>query len=175
MPAGYIYVNNVNFEFPGGEFRPGFIAVVTPDGEVRQVADGIAFPNGMAITPDNKTLICGESYGKKLTAFDIGEDGGLTNRRLWAETGEWGADGICLDAEGAAWVASGPSCVRLREGGEVLERIALDRFCFACMLGGADGKTLFMNAANWTGTVDIKNPTGVIYVARVDVPHAGRP
>ncbi|MEO8882492.1 MAG: SMP-30/gluconolactonase/LRE family protein [Devosia sp.] len=174
---GDIYVNNVSFDFPGGEFRPGFIAVVTPAGEVRRVAEGVAFPNGMAITPNGKTLICAESFSKKLTAFDIGADGSLTNQRLWAQMEGWGADGICLDAEGAVWAGSGKACVRIREGGEVLQRIEVDRFCFACMLGGADGKTLFINAAEWTGAVAklTDAPTGRVYATRVDVPHAGRP
>jgi len=174
---GNIFVNNVNFKFPEGPFQPGFIAVVTPDGKARRVAEGLAFPNGMAITPDGKTLICGESFSKKLTAFDIGADGGLTNQRVWAEMQEWGPDGICLDTEGAVWAASGKACVRIAEGGEVLERIEVDRFCFACMLGGADGKTLFINAADWTGAVAApgSEPTGRVYTARVSVPHAGRP
>jgi len=174
---GYIYVNNVNFDFPGGEFRPGFIGVVTPEGELRRVAEGLAFPNGMAITPDGRTLICAESFSKKLTAFDIGADGSLTNQRLWAQMAAWGADGICFDAEGAVWAASGKACVRIREGGEVLQRIEIDRFCFACMLGGADGRTLFINAAEWTGAVAKPSdaPTGRVYAVRVEVPHAGRP
>ncbi len=176
-PRGNIFLNNVNFDFPGGEFRPGFIAVVTPDGKARQVADGLAFPNGMAVTADGKTLICGESFSKKLTAYDILPDGGLSRGRLWAQMQEWGPDGICLDAEGAVWAASGQACVRIKEGGEVLQRIEVDRFCFALMLGGTDGKTLFINAAEWTGAIAKPSdaPTGRVYTARVDVPHAGRP
>ena len=120
-------------------FAPGIIALVTPDGAARQVADGIAFPNGMAVTPDNSTLIVAESYGKRLTAFDIAADGSLSNRRVWADLGDGVPDGICLDAEGAVWYADVPNqrCVRVREGGEVLQTIELDRGCFACMLGGA--------------------------------------
>src|SRR6266704_7196820 len=98
---GNAYVNNVGFDFPGGNFAPGTIALVTPDGSARQVADGIAFPNGMAVTPDNSTLICAESYARRLTAFDIEEDGSLSNRRVWADLGAGVPDGICLDAEGA--------------------------------------------------------------------------
>ena len=126
---------------------------------------------------DGATLICGESFGKKLIAFDIAADGSLGNRRVWAELGEWGADGICMDAEGAVWVASGPRCLRVKEGGEVLERIEVGMFCFACMLGGADGRTLFINAAEWTGGLPTLGdaPTGRVYAARVAVPHAGRP
>jgi sugar lactone lactonase YvrE len=132
---------------------PGIIALVTPDCSVRQVADGIAFPNGMAVTPDNETLIIAESHGKKLTAFQIEHDGTLSNRRVWADLGNGVPDGICIDAEGAVWYADVPNkrCVRVREGGEVLQTINLDRGCFACMLGGADRKTLFLIATEWRG------------------------
>jgi sugar lactone lactonase YvrE len=100
---GNVYVNNIGFDFPGGEFAPGIVALVTPDGVARQVADGIAFPNGMVVTPDNGTLILAESYGKQLTAFDIAADGSLSKRRVWANLGDGAPDGICLDAEGAVW------------------------------------------------------------------------
>jgi sugar lactone lactonase YvrE len=98
---GNAYIGNIGFEFPGGEFAPGILALVTPDGSARQVADGMAFPNGIVVTPDNSTLIVAESYGNKLTAFDIAGDGSLFNRRAWADLGEGVPDGICLDAEGA--------------------------------------------------------------------------
>lgn len=172
---GHIYVNNINFDFPGGEFRPGFIALVAPDGTARQVAGDLAFPNGMTITPDGRTLICAESFNGNLTAFDIMPDGSLTNRRLWAKIEGQGADGICMDAEGCVWASSGPRCLRIREGGEVLETVPLDRMAFACMLGGADGRTLFIVANEWTGTVDVSEPTGRIYATRVEVPRAGYP
>src|SRR5207237_7250737 len=118
-----------------------------------QVADGIAFPNGMAITPDDSTLIVAESYGKKLTAFDIAADGVLSGRRTWADLGDGVPDGICLDAEGALWYADVPNkcCSRVREGGEVLQTLDLDRGAFACMLGGPDGSTLFVVATEWNG------------------------
>jgi len=120
---------------------PGIIALVTPHGSVRQVADGIAFPNGMAVTPNNKTLIIAESHGKKLTALDIASDGSLSNRRVWAAL-DGPPDGICIDTEGAIWYADVPNkkCVRIREGGEVLQTIHLDRGCFSCALGGPDKK-----------------------------------
>jgi sugar lactone lactonase YvrE len=145
---GNVYVNGGSDGFAG---EPGLIVLVTPNGEVKQVADGIAFPNGIAITPDNSTLIIAESYSKVLTAYDIASDGSLSNRHVWAETGEFGPDGICVDAEGAVWCASGQRCLRLREGGEVLQEVALELFCTACMLGGTDKKTLYMTVVHWGG------------------------
>ena len=165
---GNIYVN-------GG---PGIIALVTPDGSARQVADGIAFPNGMAVMPDNSTLIIAESHGKKLTAFDIAADGSLSNRRVWAEV-DGPPDGICIDAEHAVWYADVPNkrCVRVREGGEVLQTITVDRGCFACALGGADRKTLFIVAAEWHGFAKMMDGlgTGQLLSAEVSVPGVGWP
>jgi sugar lactone lactonase YvrE len=159
---------------------PG-IALVDRDGSARLVAAGFAFPNGMAVTPDNKTLIIAESHGKKLTAFDMAADGSLSNRRVWADLGDGVPDGISLDAEGAVWYADVPNrrCVRVREGGEVLRTIALDRGCFACLLGGADKRTLFMMAAEWRGMTKIAEVvgerTGRVLAAEVTVPGAGWP
>jgi sugar lactone lactonase YvrE len=135
----------------------GVIALVTPNASARQVADGGAFPNGMIVTPDNSTLILAESYAKRLTAFDIAADGSLSNRRIWADLKEDVPDGICLDASNAVWYGDVPNkrCVRVREGGEVLQTIKLDRGCFACMLGGPDGKTLFLIANEWRGMENI--------------------
>src|SRR5437660_6218853 len=175
---GNTYLNNQGFDFPGGEFAPGTIALLTPDGAASQVADGIAFPNGMAITPDNSTLIVAESYGKKLTAFDIEASGSLSHRRVWAETGPDHPDGICLDAEGALWYADvgNKHCVRVREGGEVLQTIELDRGCFACMLGGADRKTLFLVAREWHGMDFSKGMgTGQLLTVGAPAPGAGWP
>jgi sugar lactone lactonase YvrE len=123
----------------------------------RQVADGVAFPNSIVVTPDNSTLIVAESYANRLTAFDITADGSLSNQREWADLGGV-PDGICLDTEGAVWYGDVPNkrCVRVREGGEVLQTIELDRGCFACMLGGPDGKTLFMVTQEWSG---MESPT----------------
>ena len=114
---GNTYVNNIGFDFPDGEVTTGIVALVTPDGSARQVADGVAFPNGMAVTPDNSTLIVAESYGNRLTAFDIASDGTLSNRRVWAELGTGVPDGICLDAFNAIWYGDVPNkcCVRVRE------------------------------------------------------------
>jgi sugar lactone lactonase YvrE len=172
---GNIYINGGGFNLMAGEkFAPGIVALVAPDGSCRQVADGIAFPNGMLVTPDNSTLIVAESYGKKLTAFDIAADGGLSNRRVWADLGEGVPDGICLDAEGAVWYADVPNkrCVRVREGGEVLETIDLDRGGFSCALGGADMRTLFMVATEWRGPAHMADGprTGQILTAEMTVP-----
>ena len=174
---GNVYVGNLGFEFPGGEFAPGMIALVTPDGMARQVVDGMAFPNGMAVTPDNSTMIVAESYAAKLTAFDIAADGGLSNRRVWAELGEGAApDGICLDAEGAVWYADVPDkrCVRVSEGGTVVDTIELDLGCFACALGGPDCQTLFMVANQWPLPTD-GSRTGRVVAAPAPAPGAGWP
>jgi sugar lactone lactonase YvrE len=176
---GNAYINNIGFDFPGGEFAPGIIALVAPDGSARQVADGVAFPNGMVVTPDNATLILAESYGKRLTAFDIAADGSLSNRRVWADLDGGFPDGICLDAENAVWYADVPNkhCVRVREGGEVLQTIDLDRGCFACMLGGVDNRTLFLMANEWGGTVNTADTarTGQVLTVEAPSPGAGWP
>jgi sugar lactone lactonase YvrE len=150
---GNAYPGNTSFDFPDGEFAPGILALVTPDGSAQQVADDIAFPNSIVVTPDNSTLILAESYSNRLTAFDIAADGSLSNRRVWADLDDGVPDGICLDVEGAVWYGDVPNkCgVRVREGGEVLQKIDLDRGCFACMLGGVDRRTLFMLAREWHG------------------------
>ena len=177
---GNAYVNGAGFDLMSGEeFAPGIIALVTPDGSARQVADGIAFPNGMAVTPDNSTLIIAESYAKRLTAFDIAADGSLSNRRVWADLGDDYPDGICLDADNTVWYADVPNqhCVRVREGGQVLQTVALDRGCFACMLGGADRRTLFLMAAEWRGTEGMAGGarTGQVLTVRAPAPGAGWP
>jgi sugar lactone lactonase YvrE len=176
---GNAYVNNIGFDFPGGEVTPGIIALVEPDGSAREVADDIEFPNGMVVTPDNSTLIVAESYGAKLTAFEIAPDGSLSNRRTWADVSGGAPDGICLDAEGAIWYADVPNqrCVRVAEGGEVLQTIELDRGCFACMLGGPQGTTLFVTTNDWRGPASIAAGTRAGQVLAVDAParHAGWP
>jgi sugar lactone lactonase YvrE len=176
---GNAYVNNIGFDFPFGEFAPGTVALLPPDGSVRRVADGVAFPNGMAVTPDNSTLIVAESYGNQLTAFEIAEDGGLSNRRVWADLGDGVPDGICLDAEGAVWYGDVPNkrCTRVAEGGEVLQTIELDLGCFACMLGGKDGRTLFMVAQEWGGaeTMAGSRRTGQVLTVEATAPGVGWP
>jgi sugar lactone lactonase YvrE len=177
---GNTYLNSAGFNpLLGEKFAPGGITLVTLDGVIRKVAEGIAFPNGMAITENNKTLIIADSYSNQLTAFDIEENGDLANQRVWAKTGEHHPDGICLDKDGAVWYAdvSSKRCVRIQEGGEILDTVEFDRGCFACMLGGADGKTLYMLAAEWQGMENagkIKQ-TGILAATKVKVPHAGRP
>jgi len=174
-----IYVNGGGpAPAPGEHFGPGTIVLITPDGTIRQVADNIAFANGMAVTPDNKTLIIAESHANRLTAFDIAADGSLANRRVWADLDGF-PDGICLDAEGAAWYADVPNkrCVRVREGGEVLQTVNADRGCFACMLGGPDGTTLFIAAAEWRGFEHMVSDarTGQVLSAEAPAPGAGWP
>lgn len=183
---GNVYLNGADFDFRGGEApKPGYIKLVTPDGELRQVADDIQFPNGMVVTPDNRTLIISESFAGRLTAFDIGPDGGLSHRRVFADG--LGPDGICLDAEGAVWVSTGGnSVVRVTEGGDVLQRVELgeNRAPFAVMLGGADRRTLFIMTAEWrqadSVTANLERlttgpRTGEILTLPVSVPGAGRP
>ncbi len=176
---GNAYVNNAGFDFPGGEFALGIVALVTPNGTARQVAEGVAFPNGMVVTPDNSTLIVAESYGNRLKAFDIAADGSLSNPRVWADLDGGVPDGICLDADNAIWYADVPNkrCVRVREGGEVLQTIHLDRGCFACTLGGVDKKTLFLMANQWHGTAHMADGSraGQVLTAQAPAPGAGWP
>jgi sugar lactone lactonase YvrE len=188
---GNIYLNSIRFAFlSGAQPTSGVIALVTPDGSVRQVAGDLAFPNGMVITPDNATLIISESFTGRLIAFDIEADGSLSNRRVWAES--LAPDGICMDAEGAVWVGTAATfahtrrvgtpagaVVRVREGGEVRERIEYDRAIFAAMLGGPDQKTLFLLAAEWRGIEQVNEAlaarTGQVLVRQAPVPGAGWP
>jgi sugar lactone lactonase YvrE len=131
---------------------PGLVVCVRPDGSAQTVADGLRWPNGMAIVDDGRTLLVADSHAEQLIGFALSSDGTLSDRRVWAEL-EHAPDGICADADGAVWVASVPGryCVRVREGGEVLGTVTADRGCFACMLGGEDGRTLFIAAAEWHG------------------------
>lgn len=169
--VGNAYVN-------GG---PGIVALVRPDGSVVRVADDLQFPNGMALLDGGRTLVVADSYAQQLVAFAVAANGTLSGRRAWAEL-EHAPDGICADADGAVWVASVPGrhCVRVREGGEVSKAIPVDRGCFSCMLGGDDGRTLFIGAAQWRGMdaamSDGPGSTGrLIAVPGQPAPHAGRP
>lgn len=155
------------------------IALVRPDGTVRRVADRLAFGNGMAVTPDNGTLIVAESHGNRLTAFDIAPDGGLSGRRVWADLPGGYPDGICLDADGAVWYADVPNrrCVRVREGGAVLDTVETDRGCFACALGGPGRRTLYVLAARWRGMEHLHDGsrTGRVLAVPAPAPAAGWP
>ena len=178
---GNAYVNGAGFNpMAGEEFRPGSVHLVAADGIVRQVADDIAFPNGMTVTAGNSTLIVADSYRRQLVAFDIGADGGLSGRRVWADLGEGVPDGICADAQDAVWYADVPGqrCVRVAAGGTVLQTVGLDRGGFACVLGGPARATLFIVAAQWRGMSEAELVTpgsGQVLTAEVQVPGAGWP
>ena len=174
---GTAYVGNFGFEL-GTRAKPAALARVTPDGDVSVAADGLEFPNGSVITPDGRTIVVGETFGNRATAFTIADDGTLRDRRAWADLGDVRPDGCTLDAEGAIWFADarGTHVVRVREGGEVTDRIDAGQRTFACALGGDDGRTLFVVCADGTQDADVVGTaTGTIRVARVDVPHAGLP
>lgn len=177
---GNAYVNCIGFDMMAGDTPvPGIVALVTPDGKARQVADGVRFPNGMAVTPDNGTLIVAESHAGKLTAFTIEADGSLSDPRTWAEVGDHAPDGICLDAEGAVWYADvgHRCCVRVQEGGKVLQQVDVDRGCFSCALGGPDGTTLFVVTMQWNGPDGIGQGerTGQVVTTTAPAPRAGWP
>ncbi len=178
---GNVYVNGAGFDPMAGEaVKPGAVFLVTPDGSVRRVAEDIEFPNGMAVTADNATLIVADSYRHCLVGFDIDGDGGLSHRRIWADLGADVPDGICTDADNAVWYADVPNqrCRRVAEGGQVLETVDLDRGGFACALGGPDMRTLFITAARWQGMTEAEMVTpgsGEVLTTRVDVPGAGWP
>jgi sugar lactone lactonase YvrE len=183
---GRIYIAGIGFEFgnPQAVPKPGSILLVTPDGDARIVAGELAFPNGMVITPDGTTLIAAESHAARLTAFDIEAGGSLSNRRAWAQfedridysEGKIAPDGICLDTEGAVWLAS-PStkeALRTREGAEITHRIPLDAIPLACMLAGPQRRTLFIGATESLDPRDT-NAHGRIEMVDVEVAGAGFP
>ncbi len=183
--VGRAYVGNFGFDLHEaertGDFssrRTASLALVEPDGGVRAVADDLRFPNGTVITPDGRTLIVAESMGRRLTAFDRTDDGSLVNRRVWADLGDRLPDGICLDAEGGVWFANagGNECVRVAEGGRVTDEVATDRTAYACMLGGPEGRHLFVLASSFSRPEQCRaERTGRVLVTEVGVPHAGRP
>jgi sugar lactone lactonase YvrE len=162
-PAGHVFVDGFKFDFLGGGApEPGWIDLVAPDGSSRRVADDIQFPNGMVVTPDGSTLVVAESFAGRLSAFDIEDDGSLTKRRVWADG--LAPDGICIDAEGGIWAqtadtaahtgapgAPGGACVRVLEGGEITHRVEVELPCFACGLGGPDGRQLFLLCNEFEG------------------------
>jgi len=144
---GRAYIGNFGFDMFNKEpVQSTVLILVTPDGKARVVADELLFPNGCVITPDGLTLIVAETFGRRLTAFDIAVDGSLSGRRVWAECGEASPDGICIDAEGAVWIASPPTSefLRIQEGGHITARIAVQNQAIACALGGLDRRTLYL-------------------------------
>jgi sugar lactone lactonase YvrE len=177
---GNAYVGNAGFDLRERppKVRPAEVVLVTPDGNTRVVDDQVIFPNGSVVTPDGSTLIVAESFGNKLTAFDIAPDGTLSNRRTWADLPERAPDGICLDAEGAVWVANANAaeCVRVLQGGEIAQTIDTGvRRCFACMLGGPERTTLYLCVAEGFSGDAMRRRTGAIEAVDVDVPGAGWP
>ena len=176
---GRAYVGNFGYDrHNGAPARTTCIALVGADGSVVSAAEGLTFPNGMVITPDGKTLIAGETFANRLSAFDIRDDGMLVNHRVFAETPGCFPDGICLDAEGAVWVTNpqGNSVLRVFEGGRVAQRINTgDRFSYACMLGGADRRSLFIVTNTGSGPAIAEKKSGRIEIVQVDVPGAGLP
>ena len=178
-PFNELVVDAVGNAYVNG--RQGSVMCVRPDGSAREVADGLKWPNGMALVDEGRTLVVADSHAEQLVAFEVADDGTLSGRRVWAGL-EHAPDGICADADGAIWVASVPGqhCVRVREGGELLNMVAIDRGCFACMLGGEDGRTLFIAAAEWRGMEAAMSEgpglTGRLLAAPGQpAPHAGRP
>jgi len=179
--AGRAYVGNFGSEIHGPHegLTPAVLCRVDPDGRVAVAARDLMFPNGMALWPDGRTLVVGETFGPRLTAFDVDPaTGDLSNRREWAPMSGAVPDGICLDAEGAIWIASPVSgeALRLAEGGRVLDRVEVERQAFACMLGGEDGRTLFLCTAETSDPERCRaEATGRVEMVRVDAPHAGLP
>ncbi len=174
---GNAYVNSIGFDFPDEDPAPGIIVRVAPDGAAVPVADGLAFPNGMAITPDGATLIVAESYAEQLTAYDVAADGTLSGRRVWATTAGDHPDGICLDVTGALWYADvgNQHCVRVREGGDVLATVDLDRGAFACALSRGDDPRLFVVGQEWGGPGGVGGATGRVVALPAPAPGAGHP
>lgn len=175
---GRAYVGHFGFDhFSHAGFQPASLIGVETDGAARVVADDLMFPNGTVISDDGRTLIVGESYGRRLTAFDIERDGSLSNRRIWADIG-MAPDGICLDAEGCVWVASPTerALVRVRQGGGIANRIEVGRKAIACMLGGPDRRTLFALTSDTTQperALELRSAR--VETIAVDVPGAGLP
>ena len=177
---GGAYIGNFGFDLfaQPPQRKPAVLVYVPHGGAPRVVADGLEFPNGAVITPDGATLIIGETFGKRLTAFDIAPDGSLQGRRVWAELSPASPDGICLDAQAAVWVASPRSneFLRVREGGKVLQRVPCDRQTIACVLGGADGRRLFMVSGRVRpAQASLADRAGQITWLDVDVPAAAAP
>jgi sugar lactone lactonase YvrE len=179
---GRAYVGNFGFDLDGAEQTPTKLVRVDPDGSACVAADGLLFPNGSVITPDGRTLIVGETFGRRYTAFTIAADGTLTDRRIWADlrAARVSPDGCTLDAEGCIWTADAAHerCCRIAEGGGVVEEVALPAGlrCFACMLGGEDGRTLLLcGAPDYDARRRSESRDAVLLTTHVAVPHAGLP
>lgn len=180
---GRLYVGDIGYNFVDPKAEPVetcVIVLVGQDGRASVVADKLFFPNGMVITPDGQTLIVGETLGHRLTAFDVQADGSLGNRRVWAQLPpSVGPDGICLDADGAIWCANPEgtdSVVRVREGGEITDRIKVDTHAYAVMLGGPERRHLFISTSASHDPAEIqRHPSASFQVVEVDVPGAGTP
>lgn len=176
---GRSYIGNFGFDlYNNGEFKKAEIVMVDAAGNASIAAHDLAFPNGTIIAPDGKTLIVGESFGARLTAFDIGDDGGLANRRVWARLEGAVPDGICLDEAGGIWVASPTSneALRVVEGGEVTDRIKVVNQAYACMLGGPERKTLFiMTSKSSDPTVCKRDKSAAVEFIDVAIAGAGLP
>lgn len=176
---GTAYVGNFGFDLEGrGKPAEANLARVAPDGTVSVAAEGMRFPNGSVITPDGTTLIVGETMRADYVAFDIAADGSLTNRRVWAEVPNMFPDGCCLDADGGIWFADalGSQVVRVKEGGEITDTVATPMPTYACMLGGEDGRTLFVLCAPASDPGEVAGKAaGAIYAMDVKLGHAGRP
>ena len=185
---GNAYIGNFGFNtYSGEEVKPANLILVRPGETPCVAADDLLFPNGTVITPDGNTLIVGETYAARLTAFDVNPDATLSNRRVWADLslsvddGDVPVpDGMCLDAEGAIWVASPTTAevIRVKEGGEILDRVLVSTNAYACMLGGDDLRTLFICTSNASGVdpeAALREKSGKIEVVRVEVPGAGKP
>jgi sugar lactone lactonase YvrE len=177
--TGHAYVGNFGSDIlDGAEPVPAKLALVHPDGRAEVAAEDLAFPNGSVITPDGATLIVGETIGSRYTAFDIGEDGRLSNRRVWAELPGHFPDGCSLDAAGGIWFADagGKGCLRVVEGGEITDRIETAQIGYACALGGDDGRSLFILTAPSSHPGELTGKgLGRLEAARVEHPHAGLP
>ncbi len=175
--AGNAYVGNFGFDMEGGEeFAAAKLALVRPDGAVEVAADSLLFPNGSVITNDGTTLIVGESFGGQFTAYDIGDDASLSNARVWATVPGTAPDGCTIDADGAIWYADaiGRQVVRVREGGEVTDRLPTDDHTYACMLGGPDGDRLFaLTCKDSHPSVSAGTATGTLVATTVAVPRNG--
>lgn len=174
-PKGRAYVGNFGFDFEDNEaLTPTTLALIMPNGQISSVGKDLVFPNGMVITTDGSTLIVAETFAARLSAFDIDEAGNLSNQRVWASLADGAVpDGICIDAEDTVWVASPTTgdCLRIKEGGDVLDRVVTGRQAIACTLGGASGDTLYISTAASTSPEECRaTRSGRIEAQRVSVP-----